>query len=145
MFHLGNYFICMLFSQKRKSPASFKKKEKKPSEIHFRNTKVIISFFSVLFNWSIVDSQYCANLCCTAKWLSYIHTFFMVYYRVLNIIPVLCIKTLLFIHLKDRRLYLPTPHSQSIPLPQPQSLWQPQVWSLWVCCYFVNRFICAMF
>ena len=73
------------------------------------------------------------------------HTFFLFHYRVLNIIPVLYIKTLLFTHSKNSSLYLPTPHSQSIPVPQPQSLWQPQVWSLWVCCCFVNRFICAMF
>ena len=25
------------------------------------------------FYWNIVDLQYCANLCCTAKWLSYTH------------------------------------------------------------------------
>ena len=32
-------------------------------------------FFSsiLFFYWSIVDFQCCANLCCTAKWLSYTH------------------------------------------------------------------------
>ena len=40
-------------------------------------------FFSFLFlNWSIVDSQCCANICCTAKWLSYTHInpFFKCYF-----------------------------------------------------------------
>ena len=49
----------------------------------------------IFFNWSIVDLQCCANLCCTAKWLSYTHIdilffkFFsiMVYHRILNIVP----------------------------------------------------------
>ena len=115
------FYLYAFFSEEEASP--FKKNlQKYISEIQK-------SSFLFFFNWSIVDLQYCANLCCTAKWLSYIHTFFMVYYRVLNIIPVLYINTLLFIHSKDRSLYLPTPHSQSIPLPQPQPLWQPQVWS----------------
>ena len=52
-----------------------------------------IVFFFVVFNWSIVDLQCCANLYCTAKWLTYKNTFFfvcfsiMVYHRLLNIVP----------------------------------------------------------
>ena len=34
-----------------------------------------ILFFFFLFYWSVADLQYCANLCCTAKWLIYTHTF----------------------------------------------------------------------
>ena len=42
----------------------------------------VISICSLLlffFNWSIVDLQCCASLCCTAKWLSYTHICVWVY------------------------------------------------------------------
>ena len=35
-----------------------------------RHLSTVFCFF---FYWSIVDLQCCANLCCTAKWLSYMH------------------------------------------------------------------------
>jgi len=52
----------------------------------------------------IVNLQCCTNLWCTAKWLSYTHTFFFYilfhygYHRILNIFPVLYSRTLLIIH-----------------------------------------------
>ena len=34
----------------------------------------MLQLISFVFNWSIVDLQCRAHLCCTAKWLSYTHT-----------------------------------------------------------------------
>jgi len=38
---------------------------------------LFISLFFFFFNWSMVDLQFCASLCCTAKWqlCTYIHSF----------------------------------------------------------------------
>ena len=48
-----------------------------------------VTFFK---KWSIVDCVSCVNFCCTAKWFSYTHSFFlffsiMVCHRILNIVP----------------------------------------------------------
>ena len=64
-----------------------------------------MSFF-LFFNWSIVALQYCACLCCTEKWLSYIHIHLLFQYSFpLWFIPgdwiqfpVLYSRTLAFIH-----------------------------------------------
>ena len=51
----------------------------------YRSSGVLCStFFSVLvlFYWSIVDLQCCVNICCTAKWFSYIiymHIYIYIY------------------------------------------------------------------
>ena len=42
-----------------------------PLPSSWETEQVLIFFF-----WGIVDLQCCANLCCIAKWLSYIHIFF---------------------------------------------------------------------
>ena len=101
------------------------------------------------FNWSTVDLQCCANLCCTAKWLSYthLHILFPLWFTLggWRQFPVLYSRTLLFTHSKRDGLHLPSPNSQCSP---PHTLpWQPRVWSLclWVCFCFVTRFICALF
>ena len=89
----------------------------------------IIDFFTWIvfhnfFYWSMVDLQCCANLCSTEKWFGYTHiyTFFiffsiMVYPRILNIVPMLYIRTLLFFHSIRNSLHPPNPHLRCIPLP----------------------------
>ena len=60
---------------------------------------------NLFFNWSIVDLQCCVNFWCTAKWFSYTYIYIfsfiffsiMVYYRILNIVPLLYSRTLLSI------------------------------------------------
>ena len=70
--------------------------------------------------WSIVDLQSCVNFCCTAKWLSYTYTYCFLYSFLLWLIPgywikfpVLCSRTLLFIHSVciDNGLHLLNPSS----------------------------------
>lgn len=52
--------------------------------------RLCLSFLKKLYS-SLVDSQYCANFCCTTKWLSYTYFFtflcIMVYHKILNILP----------------------------------------------------------
>ena len=36
-------------------------------------------FFFFFLNWSIVDLQCCASLCCIAEWLSYTHLYILFY------------------------------------------------------------------
>ena len=81
-------------------------------------------FFLNLFYWNTLHLQHCVNLCCTAKWFSYTHTYIflfhilsiMVYYRVLSIISALDTRTLLCIHsICNNSLCLLTPNSQCIP------------------------------
>ena len=90
---------------------------------------VFILFF---FNWSTVDLQCCANLCCIAYWLSYTHLHIFKYSLPLWFItgysvqfPELSIRTLLCIHSKCNSLHLPTANPQSFPL-HPPLPWQPQ-------------------
>ena len=78
--------------------------------------------FLNVFKWSIVNLQWCANFCCTAKWLIYTHTYIFEYSFLLWLIPgdwiyfpALYGKTLLFMHSKHNSLKLLTPNSQSIP------------------------------
>ena len=67
---------------------------------------LILWVFFLFFNWSIVALQYCACLCCTEKWLSYIHIHLLFQYSFpLWFIPgdwiqfpVLYSRTLAFIH-----------------------------------------------
>ena len=84
------------------------------------------------------------------KWFSYTQIcfifksfFIMLCHRILNIVPVLYCRTLLFIHAKYNNLYLLIPNFQSIPstLPLP---WQLPVCSLclWVCFRFRDKDIC---
>ena len=62
----------------------------------------------------------------------------MVYYRILNIVPMFYSRTLLFIHPLCNSLYLPTSNSRCFPpLPQPPCPWQPHPFSMSVslfCC-----------
>ena len=81
------------------------------------------NYFISIF-WSVVDLQCCVNFCYTAKWFGYTHiyTFFiffsiMVYPRILNIVPMLYIRTLLFFHSIRNSLHPPNPHLRCIPLP----------------------------
>ena len=74
------------------------------------------------FYWRILDLWCCVNLCCKLIQLYmyiYIYILFsiMVYYRILNIIPVLYSRTLLFTHPIHNSLYLLTLNSYSIPSP----------------------------
>ena len=64
--------------------------------------------FFLFLNWSIIDVQCCANICCTVKWLSYTHInpIFKCYFP-LWLIPgdwiqffLLYSRTLLLIHMK---------------------------------------------
>ena len=52
--------------------------------------RLCLSFLKKLYS-SLVDLQYCANFCCTTKWLSYTYFFtflcIMVYHKILNTIP----------------------------------------------------------
>ena len=41
----------------------------------FHLTKNIYKFFIFFFNWSSVNSQWCASLFCTGKWLSFTHIY----------------------------------------------------------------------
>ena len=85
--------------------------------------KRILFIYLFTFYWNTVDLQFCANLCCTAKWLSLTHIYILLKYsfplwfipEYWIYFPVLCSRTL-FIHSKCYSLYLPTPNSQSIPL-----------------------------
>ena len=95
----------------------------------YRQTPSSSSFFA-FFSSSIVDSQCCANFCCTAKWPShtYIYTCFffisspiMLYPKRLYT-PVLYSRPSLPIHSKCNSLHLLTPNSQSIPFPLPSPL-----------------------
>ena len=107
-------------------------------------------FFFLILYWGIVDLQCCVNFCYIAKWFSYTQIcfifksfFFMLYHRILNIVPVIYCRTLLFIHAKYNNLYLLILNFQSIPptLPLP---WQLPVCSLclWVCFPFRDKDIC---
>ena len=109
------------------------------------------SFFKKVFYWGIVDLPCCVIFCYTVKWFSYtcicfifIFFFIMLYLRILNIVPVLYSRTLLFIHAKYNNLLIP--NFQSIPttLPFP---WQLQVCSLclWVFFCFRDKGICVIF
>ena len=40
----------------------------------------LLSSLLSFFYWSIVDLQCCTNLCCTAKWLSYTHTYILFFF-----------------------------------------------------------------
>lgn len=83
-----------------------------------------------LIDWNTVDLQYCANLYCIAKWLSFMHT---LYNSFLNILfhyglsqkigcSTLCYRTLLLIHSKCNSWHLSIPNSWSIPLTSPLPL-----------------------
>ena len=64
----------------------------------------------------------------------------MVYHRIWIYFPVLCSRTLLFIHSLYNSLHLLISNSQFIPPPPPPP-WQPQACSpcLWVCVCFLNN------
>ena len=97
-----------------------------PSGNSYKTTRPGFFFF---FYGSRVDLQCCVNFCCTAKWFSYIcvcvYTYictfffiflsFMVYQGYWIQCPVLCSRTLFFIHSVCNSLHLLTPDSQSIP------------------------------
>ena len=89
-----------------------------------RNLWPMISPFLIhlpsFLNWSIVDLQCCVSFWCTAKWFRYTYSFS--YSFPLQFItgcwiyfPVLCSRTLLFIHSIYRSLHLLIPTSHSIP------------------------------
>ena len=120
---------------------------------------VLITCFCLLlifiFDWTTVDLPCCANLCCTAKWLRYIHIdvlflypfplWFLIGYWVQ--FPVLYSRTLLFIHPIYNSLHLPAPNSWSIPFLPASPFWQRHLCSpgLQVCLCFIDNFICAIF
>jgi len=100
-----------------------------------------------LFVFIIVDLQWCANLCCIAKWPSHVYMCHFFSYSCSSCsIPrnwtqftVLYSRTPLLIHSNYSNLHLLTPNSLSIPLPLlPPS--QPQV-----CFCSAGSFICAIF
>ena len=111
---------------------------------HWTTREVPVCF--CLFNWSIVDLQCCVNFYCTAKWFSYVHSFsyafpswFITDYWIQ--FPVLCSRTLWFIHSIYNSLHLLIPDSQSFS-PTPNSPWQPQICSL--CLGICSCFICII-
>ena len=58
-----SFFLCTCFSgiSVFKSPQSYAIR-----------VSPMASFYLFIFNWSIVDLQYCISLRCTAKWFSYV-------------------------------------------------------------------------
>ena len=80
-----------------------------------------------LLYWSMVNLQVCINFGCTAKWLSYAQTFFLIFFPLWFItgywlhFPVLYGRTLLFICSIYTSLHLLNPNSHSIPPPALQA------------------------
>ena len=86
------------------------KKTQRNLHISWKHLFVCQCFFFLMFKnviyWSMVDLWYWVNFCCTAKWFSslslslyiYIYFFIMAYHRILNIVPLLYSRPLLFIN-----------------------------------------------
>ena len=69
----------LAIGRKPQGPGSLRKGSRSTSSPAFTpDFALLIFFFSFFFffNWSIVGLQRCANLFCTAKWLSYTHILF---------------------------------------------------------------------
>ena len=122
-----------------------------PLPLHAPILLAWVIFFH-LFYWSRVDSQYCVNFCCTAKWLSYTHIpsfsysfplWFIIGYWIE--FPVLYSRTLLFIHPIHTSLHLLIPNSHSIPSPPTSPLATTSLFFMSVCFCFVYRITCIIF
>ena len=86
--------------------------------------------FKIIFYWSRVYLQYCANFCGTAKWPRHTYIYILLilssitfHHKWLDIIPVLYSRVSLPIHSKCSSFHLLIPTSQSVPLlfPYPET------------------------